>query len=615
MKYIHHFLLFLVCSLSIGQEQKVEPISTKQVDGLALIHTMNQKISDGMDELNIPGGVITIVYQDSVIYNRGFGFSNLASGQKVDPNETVFRVASLSKIVTTVAALQLVSREQLALDAPVHNYLDEIELASDFDTHPTLGQLLTHTAGFDQNNMARRTLKQDRVPSLKKYLSQHLPRVSHRPGEVISYSNHGMALAGYLVEKGSNQEFSSYVTEHIFQPLGMSNSSFENPQAYGERLAKGYRKNNQETAFEYLKTGPASMLMTTGKDMSAFMRMLLNDGNFNAKELLNKDLLSRMMHTEFRNHEFAEGRGLGFSVYDTNPKLVYHNGSFRGFNSSFYLYPDLNLGIFFSFNHKNGGALTREIMADVHEKLLHLEDQPVGTMEVVHASEDFSTYVGRYQHVKNSWDNLEKLENFPSSGLRVNMIKNQGISILNDPFRPIGNSGFINNEGGRVFFKGDANGHTEYLIIGENAYRRLKWYQQATFQGLSMVFILISSIVVIINALFRRKKGRALTPKMAKNFNKLSLAIALSILAFMVLLFIGFATLSTQYEFPLAIKGILLLPHLTLVLSLLLPIASYKFIKAPTIVRSKKIASVAFMLLMLYNIWYMNHWNILFYKI
>ncbi|MEM7085803.1 MAG: serine hydrolase domain-containing protein, partial [Bacteroidota bacterium] len=453
MKYFNPILLFFICSFSMGQEQTIEPNPTHNIDGTELVNLMNQNVPKRMEELTIPGGVITIVYRDSIIYNQGFGFSNLTSEEKVDPDDTVFRVASLSKIVTTVAALQLVEQGKLALEVDINDYLDDVQLANDYNTNVTLHQLLTHTAGFDQNNMARRSLKQERVPSLKKYLSQHLPGISRRPGEVISYSNHGMALAGYLVEKTSGQQFSPYVRDHIFTPLGMFNSSFENPSAYGERLAKGYRKTNQVTTFEYLKTGPASMLMTTGKDMSAFMRMLLNEGSYKNTKILDKALISRMVSTAFRNHEFAEGRGLGFSVYDTSPKLVYHNGSFRGFNSSFYLYPEIKLGIFFSFNHKNGGMLTREIMASAHENILQLEDQPIGSMEVINTSEDFSPYIGRYQHVKNSWDNLEKLENFPSSGLRVNLSGNKGISILNEPFFPIGNSGFINNDGGRVFFK------------------------------------------------------------------------------------------------------------------------------------------------------------------
>lgn len=299
MKHITILLALLMFQLVPAQE--------RSPDLGATIYYLEQELPALMESYKIPGGVVTIVMNDSLVYNQGFGYSHWDTKTPVDPNNTVFRVASLSKIVTTIAALQQVEHKAIDMEADITSYLDNVSVQNPYKTPVTLFHLLTHTGGFDQSNIARRSLVAQDRPPLEKYLSKRMPSVVFEPGSVIAYSNHGMALAGYLVEKTSGQSYSAYVEDQIFKPLDMSSSSFDKPEQFHDRLAKGYNKEYEETQFEYLKTGPASMLMTTGTNMSHFMRMLLNEGNWEGRQILSGASVEKMLTTQFRNHPAAEG--------------------------------------------------------------------------------------------------------------------------------------------------------------------------------------------------------------------------------------------------------------------------------------------------------------------
>jgi CubicO group peptidase (beta-lactamase class C family) len=186
----------------------------------------------------------------------------------VDPDRTVFGLASVSKTITATAALQLVERKRLDLDTNVNTYLKSFQLAAEHGPI-TLHHLLTHTAGFDEQLIGAAARSAEDVQPSSSYLARSMPPTFIEPGRVISYSNHGYALIGHLVEEVSGRPFADYVREEIFDPLGMRRSGALTGRA-PEDLAVAYEYVDGQyrgLAPDYLQVSAAGAFFTTGTDM------------------------------------------------------------------------------------------------------------------------------------------------------------------------------------------------------------------------------------------------------------------------------------------------------------------------------------------------------------
>ncbi len=182
-----------------------------------------------MEELNIPGAAVVVVKDGEILFSEGYGFADLEQQIPVDPANTVMRVASVSKLFTATAAMQLVEQGLLDLNTDVNVYLTALQIPEDYSEPVTLHQLLTHTAGFEGRFIGTMTRSPDELLPLGEYLKGNVPKRVLEPGSVHSYSNYSFALTGQLVEEVTGMPFAQYVDENILQPLGMSRSTFEQP--------------------------------------------------------------------------------------------------------------------------------------------------------------------------------------------------------------------------------------------------------------------------------------------------------------------------------------------------------------------------------------------------
>src|SRR5882724_1137165 len=165
---------------------------------------------------------------------KGYGFADAKEKKPVDPDSTIFRMASISKLFPWVSVMQLVEQSKLDLDADANKYLD-FQIAPAFGKPVTLRNLMTHTAGFEEEIRDILLIDPKKATPLREFLIENQPRRMFPPGEVPAYSNYGVGLGGYIVQHASGQMFEDYVAEHIFQPLAMAHSSFCQPLA--ENLA------------------------------------------------------------------------------------------------------------------------------------------------------------------------------------------------------------------------------------------------------------------------------------------------------------------------------------------------------------------------------------------
>src|SRR5690606_29974858 len=144
-----------------------------------------------------------------------------------------------------------------------------------YDGEPvTLRHVMTHTAGFQET--VRRLISDEPgdMVSLERYVKDNVPARIFPPGEVPAYSNYATALAGYIVERASGQSFDEYLEQHIFEPLGMTYSTFRQPvpERFEPHLSQGYGPGlNKAEKFEYVVPAPAGSQSASGAAMAKFM--------------------------------------------------------------------------------------------------------------------------------------------------------------------------------------------------------------------------------------------------------------------------------------------------------------------------------------------------------
>lgn len=316
---------------------------------------------------DIAGAAVVIVKDGKVLVARGYGFADRASGRRVDVDETLFRQGSVSKLMTWTAVMQLVQAGRLDLDRDVNSYLD-FKVPPRLGEPITLRQLMTHTAGFAETYKELMTPDKASTPSLEAYVKRHLPARIYAPGTTVAYSNYGGTLAGYIVQRVSGERFEDYVARHIFAPLDMRHSSFEQPPRAAGRVATGYIQGSGPAyPFEFAGDVPAGGLSASAGDMARFMIAQLGDAP--GAGILSPESLVRMHATAFRQIPGLNGMALGFYEENRNGRrIVGHAGDLISFHTDLHLLPAERIGVYIAMNSWGrddaSSAVRRELFRD-----------------------------------------------------------------------------------------------------------------------------------------------------------------------------------------------------------------------------------------------------------
>ena len=299
-----------------------------------------------------PGAVVVVVKDGQVLLEKGYGFADYERQVPVDPRRTLFRPGSISKLFTWTAVMQLVEQRKLNLDADVNTYLD-FKIPPYQGIPVTLRQLMTHRAGFSET--ARDLLTYGKAPPpLDVVLKGYVPPRIFAPNEGPGYSNYGASLAGYIVQRVSGEPFDTYIQHHIFTPLGMNDSTFDQPlpAAMAPNMAKGYVTWNQPgPGFEIISMPPAGSLSTTGDDISHFMIAQLQNGRYGGGQILQPQTAQVMHMTRTPAFPDLNGNELGFYQQNINGhRVIAHGGDTNFFHSDLSLFLDDNVGLFISVN-------------------------------------------------------------------------------------------------------------------------------------------------------------------------------------------------------------------------------------------------------------------------
>jgi CubicO group peptidase (beta-lactamase class C family) len=333
----------------------------------AVVETFVDRFVAGqLEEHEAPGAVVVLVEDGELLLAKGYGHTDLERRTAVDPERTRFDIGSVTKLFTATAVMQLVERGELDLDADVNTYLRAFQVPETFPEPITTAHLLTHTAGFDERffvGMVAHTPEE--VGPLGANLARHLPPRIRPPGQVHQYSNHGMSLAGHLVEVLTGRSFDAYVTAEILEPLGMSRTTFGAAPGAPVEDAVGHEAlTGSTTAVEpvYIATRPGGGLWATGQDMAAFMLAHLRGGEHDGARILAPETVEEMQRTQFSSHPEVSGIGYGFfELGGEGRRAVQHGGGWVGFGSMLRLLPGEGVGLFVSYNHGEGQAMGAEL--------------------------------------------------------------------------------------------------------------------------------------------------------------------------------------------------------------------------------------------------------------
>ena len=348
---------------------------------------MEAKVAEMLNRHPAVGLAVGVVRDGRLEFFSGHGVADIESNTPIT-EDTVFRIASITKTFTAIAVMQLWERGLIDLDAPANDYLRAYQLipAKAGFRPATVRHLLTHTAGIAEVAHPWGALMPDfgesvkvgrPLPSLAEYYRGGL-RLVAEPGTRFRYGNHGPATLGQIVEDVSGEPLHRYFREHIFEPLGMTDTDLARSGSVEARLATGYKLGasgaKAVTAREFVTAGAASVY-STPRDMARYAAALLGGGVNEHGSVLEPETVATMFEPQYQPDPRIPGIGLAFFRIDLGGHpAVEHQGTMPGFDSQIFLAPDDGIGVIAFTNGARGAPMW--LPAEVSGLLRHLVGAP-----------------------------------------------------------------------------------------------------------------------------------------------------------------------------------------------------------------------------------------------
>jgi D-alanyl-D-alanine carboxypeptidase len=423
-----------------------------------------------------PGLSIGILHDQQLIWSRGFGHANLERREPAAP-DTLYRIASITKLFTSTAIMQLRDAGKLRLDDPLTQHVPWFKIGQDYPEAPaiTIQHLLTHTAGLPRelgfpywtdNNFPTADDARRRLPEQRAAL----------PTETSwKYSNLGLALAGEVVAAAAGQPFEEYVSERILKPLGMSRTFVKTPARSERGLATGYTRrlptgSRAETPFSDGRwITPAANMTTSVTDLARFAMLQFRDGPPGGAQILRGTTLREMHRPHWVEPDWAAGWGLGFRlIREGGRTLVGHGGRLRGYRTQLQLCPAERIGVIVMINAEDGEPLV--IASRFFEWVAPAIVQATAPAAKAGLPAGWERYVGKYRSAGADTQvlvldgSLALIDpSVPDPTLGITRLR----PIAEHTFRMETTEGYASN-GELAVFELDAGGRVCRVKIGEN---------------------------------------------------------------------------------------------------------------------------------------------------
>jgi CubicO group peptidase (beta-lactamase class C family) len=360
------------------------------------------------------------------VLKRGYGFAG--PGRPVDPDQTLFRLGSISKTFTWIALMKEVEAGHIRLTEPINLYLPEKLQVKDqgFKRPILVRDLPTHTPGFEDRVLGQ-LFEQNprRIRPLADYLREERPRRVREAGSLPTYSNYGAALAGEAVSYVNGHPYQDVVENEIIHPLGMDHTTFREPYParpelpspmpvnLAQAVSTGYRwagGSFNPQAFEYVtQVAPAGAASSTAGDMARYMLMILNGGQLDGATIYNATTAQGFRTTLQSGAPGISGWDDGFMEFALPGGFTGrgHGGDTLWFHSMMVTIPELNLGVFVTTNTDTGPFLTTTLAERIVGQF-YAPPQDLPRPGVPALADQRGVYAGTYLTTRRPYSGLEK---------------------------------------------------------------------------------------------------------------------------------------------------------------------------------------------------------------
>jgi CubicO group peptidase (beta-lactamase class C family) len=335
-----------------------------------------QLIRDEMERAGVAGLSIALVDDQKTVWAEGFGFADRENQVRADA-DTIYRVASITKLFTATAVMQLAEQGRLSIDGPVSAVIPGFSMRSRFpNARPVTPRLLmTHHSGLPSDILQGFT--QLHPASLAETAAQLQDTwLAYPPGLLWSYSNVGYSLLGRVVEVAAGAPFAEHLDAALFRPLGMERSSISSDLSTRPGSAVGYRNGHEGQDF-ILRDTPAGGMNSTVRDLSRFLSMMFADGRSGDRQILRPETLKEMLRLQNAGHplDVSYQSGLGWAlgpvgdlVLPDGEPIAQHTGGTIVFHSQLIALPAHKLGVVVLSNSQSA----RQVVAKVAHAVLKL---------------------------------------------------------------------------------------------------------------------------------------------------------------------------------------------------------------------------------------------------
>lgn len=451
-------------------------------------------IPSQLESKHIAGAVVAVVVGEKMVFSKGYGYADVEARRKVDPEKTLFRIASISKLFTWTAVMQLVEEGKIDLNTDINAYLKDLKVPATFEQPITMKHLLTHTPGFEDLVLGLFAHKSSEVGPLVEMLRAQMPVRVRPPGMVASYSNHGTAIAGYAVASVAGMTWEDYVEKRILKPLGMNHTLVRQPseEKIPPDMSKGYKWKAgrfKVEGFEYIPDAPAGCISTTAADAAKFMLAHLHDGQLGNERILKAETARQMREPLFRHSDKASAMCYGFMEQERNGvRMVGHGGDTLWFHSLMQLFPDKKVGLFVSFNTDTSAGV-REVVLDAFLKRYFPGPDFPRIAATKDSRERLERIAGEYGDTRYSHSTVAKFGSLLGTfRAKVNEDSTLTVSSGDSARRYVEVEPFEFREldgPRRLIFKEDGNGRVTYLFFADGpagAAIRREWYETSLTQ-------------------------------------------------------------------------------------------------------------------------------------
>ncbi|WP_346940683.1 serine hydrolase [uncultured Clostridium sp.] len=326
-----------------------------------IIKDLDRIINEYVNGEFVPGLSVGVVYNNEVIYTKGFGVKNVDTKESIDEN-SLFHMASVSKTFVATGIMQLVQQGKIHLDEYVIEYLPYFKLKDDRYKKITIRQLLTHISGMPDEDDYEWDKPQYDEEALERYVRSISGReLMWEPGEKFAYSNIAYEILGNVIEKVSGMSFEKYMKENILNVVQMKESNFLKPLVSKELLTSphildiknGYGATVSEV-FPYNRAhGPSSTLCSNVVEMCNYAIANMKVGKFKGNKILEAhsylDLWRKYASTGWGGYTSEIGLAWFLGEYKGN-KVRSHSGMDTGFRSNLIILPERGIAVVVMIN-------------------------------------------------------------------------------------------------------------------------------------------------------------------------------------------------------------------------------------------------------------------------